>query len=134
MPKQTMSWKRVGSVMVVAHAKENPDPAEWSAFIAEVSSKDAQLSHLLVFTAGATISSVQRGQIVDVVKEHKLKIGVATDSAMVRGVVTALGWFGVPIKAMPPERLADLIEKVEIAQGERKEVRFVVEEMKARVT
>jgi len=133
MPKQTMSWIRVGQVMVLAHAKENPVPVEWNAFIAELTAHGAELTHIIVFTGGATIDSLQRSQIVDLVKKHKLTIGVATDSTMVRGVVTALSWFGVPIKAMAPDRVDELIAKVDIAESERKKVKFAMDEMKARV-
>lgn len=49
-----------------------------------------------------SVDSVQRKEAAGIVKAIEPKIAVVVDSAISRGVLTALGWLGVNIKAFGP--------------------------------
>jgi hypothetical protein len=134
MPASTMTWKRLEDVLIVAHAAESPTADEWSGFVGELNGSGPALSRMIVFTAGATINAMQRGQVVDAVKKYKLRIGVLTDSTTVRGAVTALEWFGVAITAVAPQRQDDLLRKLEIAPLARDDIKKTIEQLKRRIT
>ena len=117
--------------MVVAHGREAPAAAEWDAFIAECRELGDKIKRMLVFTAGGSLDA---GQRVQVEREFgKLQIAVLTDSLVVRGVVTALSWFRVPIAAFAPDQLARAMDHIKVPPDERDTLRKGLARAKARV-
>jgi hypothetical protein len=100
--------------MLIAHGATDPDAVEWRAFIDACTATNRELAALLVDTAGGGINAAQRGQIQEVMARAKLRASVLTDSAMVRGAVTALAWFGIPIRAFPRSDRAAAIDALGI--------------------
>lgn len=74
-----------------------PEPAPWSRYLAAVESKLTSIERCLIVPGSGGLSANQRGQT-------RRSIGgrptaVLTDSALNRGIITSLTWFGAPIRA-----------------------------------
>lgn len=65
----------------------------------------------IVTGPGGRISESEWSTLLDALAaEHPLKVAVITESAMVRGAITALGWLGkVDVKGFSRVRLADAL-------------------------
>jgi hypothetical protein len=128
-----MSFAREGRTFIVAHGRDNATPEEWSAFVHALESELPNVSGVLVFTAGATINARQREQIELLTKRGDLRMAVLTDSVMARGVVTALSWFNVQIKAFAPHDEQHALDHLQVAPAERAAVRATLRDIKAHV-
>jgi hypothetical protein len=128
-----MSSARSGRTYLLAHGKDDPAPDEWAEFVADLGGCLGEVDGLLVFTAGASINANQRGQVVDLFRRGKLRGAVLTDSVVVRGAVTAIQWFGVPIAAFKPSAPADALAFLAVAAPARADVLATLERVKADV-
>lgn len=109
------------SMFLVMHAKDNPSDQEWNEYV-EFAKKNVQyLRTTLIITEGGGPSTVQRGELNDVLEKagFKSKIAVVTLSRMVRGIVTAISWFNPNIKAFSTIQVPAALEYLEIPVAER---------------
>lgn len=124
--------ERVGDVVIACHSANPPTDEEWGTLLEEMESSLEQLSGILVFTAGASINATQREQIQLLFKKGGLRAAVLTDSRLVRGAVTALGWFGIPIRAFDHPKVDEAIASLEPSDPEG--VKQKLGELRARVS
>ncbi len=72
----------------------------WNGFVKDMSLK--QVTKCLSLAVGdIDVTSVQRKAVSDVAKARAIGTAVVTDAKLVRGMVTAVSWLGVDIKAFP---------------------------------
>ncbi len=129
-----MSFGKVGSSFVVAHGKHDPSDHEWSQFVSELSSSAGEVRRLIVYSGGASINSRQREQVVKIFRDARLRGIVLTDSAIVRGAVTAIAWFGVSIAAFKPDDANLALAQVDVPRAEQRAVLEFLEQAKAQVS
>jgi len=127
-----MVFRRMGTTQLVAHGRKNPTDAEWAEFVAASSASLTAIDSVLVFTAGGALNAAQRAEVQKLF--GRVRISVLTDSIVARGVVTALGWFGVPIRAFPPGDLEAAMNHLRVAAARRAELGSALNELKARVS
>jgi hypothetical protein len=127
------SFGRSGKTFIVAHGRESPTPEEWSAFLKAMELDLPNLRGILVFTAGGSLNARQREQIELLTTRGNLRVAVLTDSVVVRGVVTALSWFKVQIKAFAPNAEQSALEHLGVEPAARAAVLASLREIKARV-
>jgi hypothetical protein len=103
------------------HGGQPPLDHEWQASIdayqaCEEEHGDISRVRILVVTDGGAPSSRQRGKLNDFLKGRILPISVISDSALVRGVVTAFSWFNPKIRSFPPRLAWQACEHVNVPQ------------------
>lgn len=122
--------------MLAVHGKLNPSVADWNAYCALTAAcltpHDVQG---ITVTVGAGPNARQRNQVSTIHKQIGVpadaKGCVITDSALVRGVVTAFTWAGVVkrIRAFPLRDLFKGFEYVSIDQSEHMNILSVLQKL-----
>src|SRR5262249_16125686 len=100
-------WERDRlSVVVSLHSAENPADEEWEAYLAVIKEAIDRLGlenvRAIAVTDGGAPSSAQRNRLNQLLGGRSVPGGVVTDSALVRGIVTALSWFNRAVKSFAP--------------------------------
>lgn len=101
-----------------------PSDAEWEAYVKEISvamkqSPDGVRGFSL--TDGGAPNAKQRHLITELIKDRvtKPRTTVVTESAIGRGVITALSWFNPSMKGFSPAEMWRAVEHIEIAPEHR---------------
>lgn len=94
--------------------------------------KNPEIEGILVSTAGATISATQREQLQQAFDRSRMRAAVLTDSRLVRGAVTALSWFKIPVRAFEPNKFEAAIASIGATEPEAVVKRL--RELQARVS
>src|SRR5580700_8017852 len=87
-----------GGLMIVVHSHKAPSDREWDSYFAELVKHDPERLRSLVFTDGGALNTAQRKQVNDFLQGRSSPCAVVTGNTIVRGVVTALGWFNPKIR------------------------------------
>ncbi len=91
-------WEVVDNLMVSFTTSGFISDARWAAFVEDLEGK--AVTRMICSTVGdVEVTSVQRKLAAEVSKSRALPIAVVTDAKLVRGMVTAVSWLGVDIKA-----------------------------------
>lgn len=102
MAAKTMLFRNVGNVLLAVHTASSPDDQEWEAYVQFGKKLPATCRRTLVISKGGGPNAKQRKYANDEFLNHvTLTVAVVNDSAMVRGIVTAMGWFNSLIKPFP---------------------------------
>jgi hypothetical protein len=120
----------VEDLMILAHTSRPPSAAEWAEYVAAVGSRDPTKLRTLVFTDGGAPTSTQRKELNAVLGGRASRGAIVSASLMVRGAVSALGWFNPLIKAFAPTEVDDALqylgvppEQVPLVWGEVRRLR-----------
>lgn len=89
---RTLRFAAVDDVFLIVHAHVDPDPREWSRLMDESRANVHRLRRCLVSSADSKLTAKQRSDLGEFVKNHECNVAVLVDSAVTRGIVTALGW------------------------------------------
>ena len=109
MMTRRMAFRVVERVLVLVHDAECPGDEEWFSYVQEIKRQGAFLLPQVVLTQGGRPNSVQRKLLTDVLGGRGMKVAVLSDHTMVRGVITAIGWFNRDIRAFESQDLAGAI-------------------------
>ena len=96
----SMSWAMYESVLFVAQRAGIPPAADWSEY-----AKDAggvPFTGVLVVGEGNKLSPTQRADMGRLLRRNGARNAVVTGSAVSRGVMIAVGWLGVKVRAFAP--------------------------------
>ena len=88
---KSAAYRFVDDLMVVRHGAQTPPDDEWQDLLAAMGAHEP-LTRILVWSPAAAISSRQRAQVGAVTTRRKLRVAVVSDSTVVRGAATAVGW------------------------------------------
>lgn len=124
-----MGHRFVGRLVVLVHTDHDPDPDEWQRFIDDANARVGSFRGFLIVTSGGSLDAAQRSDAIDLIKRSGASAAVITESAMVRGAVTAVSWFGGKAKAFPAAKLTDALEYAGVEQAARGNVLRVVREL-----
>ncbi len=92
----------VGDLMILLHTSRPPSASEWAEYIGAVGAHDPAKLRTLVFTDGGAPNSPQRKEVTAALGGHPSRGAIVSASMIVRGAVSALGWFNPLIRAFPP--------------------------------
>lgn len=120
---KSMNFKVLDKVLVLVHTAENPNDEEWMSYVREIQRQGKDLLPQIVLTEGGRPNTVQRKALTDVLAGRSVKVAVLSEQAMVRGVVTAIGWFNKDIKAFSPSNLSPAMSYLGLSEAHR----FVIE-------
>jgi len=91
----------VTDTLVYHDLSEQPPPlAPWAEYLDRIVTRLTQIERCLIVPSRGGLSAQQREQVRRLI--GKRPTAVLTDSALNRGVITSLTWFGLPIHAFLP--------------------------------
>lgn len=104
------------SLFLVMHTKDNPTDAEWAEYMDVTRQNLKKIKSTMILTEGGGPNTMQRGQLNDLFEAEafKGKVSVVTLSRLVRGIVTALGWFNPNIRAFSTIQIPAALEYLEV--------------------
>ena len=122
MNTRTLKWQRIGTTVLIVHARRLPDDAEWNAFIADCIAMGSLAQRGIVF-AEVTLNGEQRRQIAEV---HRLtgchSVAVVTSSLLTRVLVTTMNWLSNTHRAFAPSDVVAAFDFLGVSDSERHEL------------
>lgn len=110
-------FDRVG---VAVHDNVPPTDEEWARWIAL--SRDSGLMEgraLIESEHGAGPNAKQRKQMAEAILGRDIRASILTESLVVRGIVTAIAWLGIPQRAFPLGHYDEALNFLELNDTER---------------
>ena len=120
-----LNIERLGRVALAFHDNVNPSDSEWGAWVAMCSSvakDDPARAVCVVRTLGGAPSAKQRSALAKAIEACRMPTAVMTDSGIGRGVVTAISWLGVPVRAFRPDARNGLRDYLKLDPDELSQV------------
>jgi hypothetical protein len=105
----TIAFMFLNDLLILYYSEKNPTDPEWDAWIACV--KQRAHSAMLIWSDGGAPNPSQRARLVDGTDAGpapRPPLALLTDSALVRGMMTAFAWLRgrhQPMKAFPQREL-----------------------------
>lgn len=130
---EALALSFLGSTCIVVQAGQVPSPEEWGEVMRRVEERLPQLRSVLVFTTGGGLKPSQREHVERVSRTAGLRVAVMTDSSFSRGVVTALSWFRVQIKAFEPADWDGACDHLRLVLPDRPHLREALEKLRGRM-
>jgi hypothetical protein len=121
MTRDVHRWVIVDDVMVSLTRPGQSADAVWHAFAKDLSSKGVA-KYLGTAIGTAEVNSVQRKIVADVLMRRNIPVAAVTDDRIVRGLITAVSWMGVNIKAFGWAELREAILHLRVPQGKVEQV------------
>ena len=115
----------------MAQRPGTPSDADWADYVRQVA--DVPFAGALVVGEGNKLAPAQRTEVEGWLKRNGARNAVVTNSAVSRGVMIALGWFGVPVKAFPPSDLMGALEYLGVPSEHRGEAMVLVARLRRMV-
>ena len=128
-----MGFDRAGKTFIAVHGAKSAAPGDWNAFIRALEAQLTEVRGLLIFSAGASIDIREREQLERLLTLGRLRVAVLTDSKLLRGAVTALSWFKIPIKSFAANDVELALDHIRVEKAERRRVYTVLAQLKALV-
>ena len=117
-----------GLIVTLHHPTAAPSDEDVERMLAVLLSQDAAGNQVkqLVFTDGPALSTKQRQRVSAAAAQAKSPlVAVVSGSTMVRGVATALAWFGVSIRGFPPDALTHAISYLMLPEDASRSIRVL---------
>jgi hypothetical protein len=114
----TMTMSSDERVMVCVHDEHAPTDAEWDRWIELLRQRVGRDARVFVETRGGGPNAKQRKLLADAAKDLDLRSAVLSDSIVVRGILTAIAWLGVPLRAFSPGEYRPAAEYLGLTQDE----------------
>jgi hypothetical protein len=116
MKRSTMKWIIVDDVIIsCATAGAVPDGV-WASYVKDLHEKKFS-RHLATAVGAVELTSVQRKSASEAVKRRNVPVAVVTDDRLVRGIVTAVSWLGVDIKAFSWGEVRPALQHLQVRPG-----------------
>lgn len=113
MSKTVHTWTVIGDVLVSLTTAGPVIDSQWNGWVKDMETRGVK--KCLGATLGATeLTSLQRKRASDVARAHKIRVCAITDDALVRGIVTAVSWLGVNIKAFSWSNMPAALQFLEV--------------------
>jgi hypothetical protein len=98
MGRDIHEWVIIDDIAITITRPGESDDAVWKDFARDLDTK--KVTKLLGGAIGnATLTSVQRKIVADALKRNGVVVAAISDDRLVRGVITAVSWLGVNIRA-----------------------------------
>jgi hypothetical protein len=94
MPKH-MAWSLTGDLILTVHDEGPPADDEWRAWLRDFEGAAPSLRGNVVYSLGGGPTSSQRKDLLNAIArlQRVPPTVILTSSALMRGLVTAIGWF-----------------------------------------
>jgi hypothetical protein len=106
MSRDIHDWVILDDVVVTITRPGESEDSVWKDFAKDVETKKVTKC-LGGALPSASLTSVQRKIVADALKKNAVRVAAVTDDRLVRGVITAVSWLGVDIKAFDWSQVRD---------------------------
>jgi hypothetical protein len=128
-----MLFRRVGRVVVGFHDTAAPTDDEWRGWVEACRAAMSDGGVGVVQSLGGAPSPSQRAILGEAFGKGKFRTAVLTQSALSRGVVTAVSWLGVPVRAYAFGEMHKVQEYLRLSADEVTEVSAVLREFMGQI-
>ena len=128
--QQTMAMVRCERLLLLVHAPSAPTEAEWQHWIALCCEHPGPI-RVLVETHGGGPDAKQRKALSAALQGRELRSAILTDSLVVRGIVTALAWLGITLRAFPLHEIQAAASFLELTAAEVSLAREILPRLRA---
>jgi hypothetical protein len=125
----SMAWSISDEIVVTLHNGMPPRDADWADYMSDVEHSGVRVRGILVIPRGTRITPKQRVEVQKWFEVNKARAALVTDSAISRGVVTALSWFGVSIKAYRESELEDAMRYLAVPREAHGKLKTLVTDL-----
>ncbi len=98
MSRDVHEWIILDDLVVTITRAGDSDDSVWREFAKDLETKKVTKC-LGGALSNASLTSVQRKIVAEAMKKNNVKVAAVSDDRLVRGVITAVSWLGVDIKA-----------------------------------
>ena len=122
----------VGHVMVYVGGPKRPSQGEWEEHIAALRAHAAAYPNMcsIIWPGAAGLTPRERGQVARTLPKGA-RTAVMTASALSRGVVTALSWFGLGIRAFALNQESEAVAHLGLSTDAAKRVLAAAKRLRA---
>jgi hypothetical protein len=109
-----MAFKIVGNLHVIVVGEKDPAPSDWDAYIHAIQASmkagaEPRQLRTLVFSDGGGPNSAQRKAVANLLNGQATPVAIVSNSAVMRGIMTALAWFNPLARAYAPGEIGDAL-------------------------
>lgn len=109
MSRNVHDWIIIDDIAVTITRGGESRDAVWREFADELTAK--KVTKLFGgATRGVQMTSVQRKIVGDALSKNKIQVVAITDDALARGVITAISWLGVNIRAWSWDQVNEAVK------------------------
>jgi hypothetical protein len=110
------TWVTVGNLVVSLATPGSVPQDAVDRFLRDLNEKQVK-KYLATVIGAAQLNGVQRKQVSEVYRRLGLQVAVLADEVLTRGIVTALGWLGVNIKAFSWKDIRTALQYLEVSKS-----------------
>ena len=115
-----MAMVREGRVLLGVHHQHPPTDEEWARWIALAIERSAEGVRTIVESGGSTgPNAKQRKALAEALQGVNIRSAILTDSLIVRGIVTAIAWLNVSLRAFAPDQQREAADYLGLDASER---------------
>jgi hypothetical protein len=118
------------SVVLLRQGTSNPSDDEWDECMAILSSKNLDIVKVFVMTEGGSPTPRQQRRLAQVLSGKAIPVAVASESAMVRFVVSSVALITKRIRSFHANDLAGAFAHLQLNPAEREFVQVALDESK----
>jgi hypothetical protein len=132
MTRCILRWVVVENVIITCSTKGDIASSDWDGFCADM--KKHRVNRSLGLNLGeAAMTSLQRKSASEIAKMQNIKSAIITDNSLVRGVVTALSWFGITIKGFSWAEFDEAVRFLDVPPSLEDRVKAAARTLRQRV-
>ncbi len=109
-----------------------PTEEEWARWIALLQDHAKPYLRVLVETQAGP-NAAQRKALAQATRGEDVRFAILTDSIVVRGIVTALAWLGVPHRAFPTIQQQQAADYLELTNAQLERARQELQRLRGEV-
>lgn len=128
-----MVCKVVGKLAIAVNNTKPPTEEDWWKLIDEMKKLDIEETCFMALTEGGAPNAAQRRLLNEVLQGKSRPTAIVSQSSLVRGVVTALGWFNSRIKVYSPTELDEALRWLGLSQVEAYMARAEIRTLRAKL-
>jgi hypothetical protein len=115
-----MAMCRQGRVLLGVHHQHPPTDQEWARWIGlAIESSAGGVRTLVVSGGNAGPNAKQRRALAEALQGVDIRSAILTDSLVVRGIVTAIAWLNVALRAFAPDQQLEAADYLGLDERER---------------
>lgn len=105
-------WEIVDRICVLRARAGEFEESDFQRWLHEV--QDSNVQAILAVAKGvATVNATQRKATAEMIKKKNIRTYVVTDSALTRGIVTAVSWLGAQISSHSWKNLDEVLSQLD---------------------
>lgn len=130
-----MAMRRQGRLMVAVHSPEPPTDDEWTRWVGLGLEASTNALRLFVETNGfGGPNAKQRKQLAENLRRFGMRCAIMTSSPVIRGIVTAVAWLNVDLRAFAPGDHAAAASYLQLSAAEAQFLQEVLPGLRAEAT